>query len=274
LFSAVDPDAGKIAEYQFKDGNSNIGTGYFQMKNKKMPSGEWFKVKASSLKELYYVGGSEDGDENLQIKASDGKNWSEDTSLKIATKPLLGKNVIDIAKNHLGEEYFYGEVLTKADYNQEGYAGPWDCAEFVSWCVYQAYGMEIGFRKDNDNSWSAWTKYWSDDASAQQKLSFVEDFEEAKKIPGAIIFKDPPSGHVAISMGDGKLIHANVDFRNGKYWDDDGNGYLPVNKNPPQNVDTGDVRIDDFSDYYSKANGYEAVVLKGVDYPELDALLS
>jgi hypothetical protein len=60
---------------------------------------------------------------------------------------LTGKSILVEALSHLGEEYYWrvkpnGSTVV-ADYDNpeygRGLAGGWDCAEFVTYCVYRAY---------------------------------------------------------------------------------------------------------------------------------------
>jgi N-acetylmuramoyl-L-alanine amidase len=44
------------------------------------------------------------------------------------------QNLLRIVARHIGERYVYGARVAKDNPNHRG---PWDCAEFVSWCVYQ-----------------------------------------------------------------------------------------------------------------------------------------
>ena len=55
-----------------------------------------------------------------------------------------GNDLLVIAAPHVGEQYILGAHAPK---NNANWRGPWDCAEFVSWCVFQAgeilYGCEM-----------------------------------------------------------------------------------------------------------------------------------
>jgi len=54
---------------------------------------------------------------------------------------VTGKEMVRRALEHLGERYVLGAIAPK---NDPAWDGPWDCAEFVSWCVYQLAGMLYG----------------------------------------------------------------------------------------------------------------------------------
>jgi N-acetylmuramoyl-L-alanine amidase len=66
-----------------------------------------------------------------------------------------GEEIIELAANHIGEKYILGAFAPK---NNANYKGPWDCAEFVSWCIFQVSGLKVGMRNDD-----AYTGYWQED---------------------------------------------------------------------------------------------------------------
>jgi len=45
-----------------------------------------------------------------------------------------GQQLNDLANKHVGEEYVLGVVAPK---NNANWKGPWDCAELLSWAVFQ-----------------------------------------------------------------------------------------------------------------------------------------
>jgi hypothetical protein len=57
----------------------------------------------------------------------------------------MGKEIVNAALKHVGEQYILGTVVPK---NDPAWAGPWDCAEFVSWCVYQTAKILYGCDDD------------------------------------------------------------------------------------------------------------------------------
>jgi N-acetylmuramoyl-L-alanine amidase len=118
-----------------------------------------------------------------------------------------GEKVLDIASGHVGEEYVLGVLVPK---NNRNWRGPWDCAEFVSWCVYQA--SEKLFGCDNDkgdpSSADAYTGYWNRDVSNLGKEISVDT---AAQTPGAVVLRIPQPnlmGHVVISDGKGGTVEA------------------------------------------------------------------
>jgi hypothetical protein len=108
----------------------------------------------------------------------------------------------------VGEKYRLGAFVAKDLVSAKG---PWDCAEFVSWCVYQVAGLLCGCEKNSDKpaAADAYTGYWERDASTDllQRISI----EDAAQIPGAILLRYPPSGgigHIVISDGRGGTLEA------------------------------------------------------------------
>jgi hypothetical protein len=113
--------------------------------------------------------------------------------------------LLQIARRHLGEEYLLGAVAPKSN---PDWRGPWDCAEFASWCVFQATGKLFGCRPlDNPDRADAYTGFWGEDA---RKFGRVISVSQAAATPGAFLLRLPGSaiGHVAISAGGGKTVEA------------------------------------------------------------------
>jgi hypothetical protein len=114
--------------------------------------------------------------------------------------------LLRLARDHLHEEYRLGAVAPKANAN---WRGPWDCAEFASWCVYQLTGTLFGCRPRNGDPdrVDAYSGFWGDDA---RKLHSVISVGQAAATPGALLVRLPGSGngHVAISAGGGKTVEA------------------------------------------------------------------
>lgn len=112
-----------------------------------------------------------------------------------------GREVLDIARNHLGQRYVFG---ARAQLSNPAYRGPWDCAEFCTWVVYQAYQITFGTTASGDPFSGAWI----DQARAQDS---VLSLEEAVRTPGAILLRTPVHtgvGHVAFSDGEGGTVEA------------------------------------------------------------------
>lgn len=115
---------------------------------------------------------------------------------------LLGRNVIEIGRTRIGQDYVLG---ARVPLDNPNWNGPWDCAEFTSWCAFQAYGLIFGAGnvKKVANA-EPFSGHWFADA---KKRGEVIRWQEALDIPGAFLIRAKSSkliGHVAISMGDGE----------------------------------------------------------------------
>lgn len=121
-----------------------------------------------------------------------------------------GETVIPIATSRVGEKYVLGArvVLTNKEHH-----GPWDCAEFISWCVYQAYRVVMGVKPADPQKGDAYTGYWWRDAT---EAGAKVDVQAAIATPGAILLRRPDTpvagghliGHIALSLGDGRTVEA------------------------------------------------------------------
>jgi len=120
---------------------------------------------------------------------------------------MLGKDILRVAKPHIGESYYLGAIVP---YKNAGWTGPWDCAEFTTWCTYQAYGFLFGCDLKTGEPGSAYTGAWRRDA---YKLGKVISVDEAIRTPGAFLLRFPEEssqriGHIVISAGNGTTIEA------------------------------------------------------------------
>lgn len=118
-----------------------------------------------------------------------------------------GKELIELATRHIGEHYIFG---ARAPKNKADYKGPWDCAEFISWTVYQLTGKLYGCynNQGNPETADAYTGYWKRDAETVCKIITLD---EAIATPGAIVLRAPATGmtgHIVFSSGDGKTVEA------------------------------------------------------------------
>lgn len=115
---------------------------------------------------------------------------------------LAGSDVIEIAESRLGQKYVFG---ARAPLDNPNWNGPWDCAEYISWCVYQAYGLIFGAgRVTKPSKAEPYSGYWYDDAV---KRGIAIDWQDALRIPGAVLVRRPTPGkigHVAFAVGDGQ----------------------------------------------------------------------
>src|SRR4030095_8535900 len=114
---------------------------------------------------------------------------------------MRGEEILSVARPHIGETYVFGATVS---YRNLAWRGPWDCAEFATWCAFQAYGILFGCDAQGSPG-SAFTGNWRQDAEMRGRTIPVAD---AIRVPGAFLLRFPSSaskviGHIAISTGDG-----------------------------------------------------------------------
>jgi peptidoglycan hydrolase-like protein with peptidoglycan-binding domain len=138
-----------------------------------------------------------------------------------------GTDIIEIARQHIGEDYILGAIAPLANTK---HTGPWDCAEFASWCAYQAYAIIYAVRPPDPRLGESYSGWWYEDAKTVGRQISVD---EALITPGAILCRKPRRsgspriGHVAISLGNGSTIEAKdratgvaeVDGARNRLWD-------------------------------------------------------
>ena len=124
-----------------------------------------------------------------------------------------GNDIIQEALKHKGEDYILGADVP---FDDESYKGPWDCAEFCSWVVYQVSGLVYGCI-DNTSPIKKLEPYsggwYRDGMAAIRKIPY----QIAVRTPGAVLVRKPTSerkGHVVFSQGNGKTIEA-MDSKHG-----------------------------------------------------------
>ena len=120
---------------------------------------------------------------------------------------MLGSDILAKAKPHNGEEYILGANVPLDNPN---WTGPWDCAEYVSWLVYQSYGIVFGCGTQDVDTAEPYTGHWASEAQSRGILIPVDD---AARTPGAFLIRKPrfnPSriGHIGIAIGDGTVYEA------------------------------------------------------------------
>jgi len=59
---------------------------------------------------------------------------------------VSGPALVDLARQHLGEPYVFGSLAPK---NNAAWKGPWDCAEFASWVLFQVAGILYSCNRDH-----------------------------------------------------------------------------------------------------------------------------
>jgi len=119
---------------------------------------------------------------------------------------VTGAEVVALARTRIGQAYVLGSIAPKDD---AGWAGPWDCAEFASWLVYQATARLFGCASNTAKpaQADAWTGYWTRDAA-----TCSIPVADALSTAGAFLLRSPPAqgvpGHIAISDGKGGTVEA------------------------------------------------------------------
>lgn len=136
-----------------------------------------------------------------------------------------GNQIYQLGTQHVGEKYVLGVVVPKDD---KDYDGPWDCAEFASWIVYQLTGKLYGCANNNGDpdGADAYSGFWATDAN---KIGNKITTAEAIRTPGAALIRISGNGligHVAISNGSGGTVEAHstktgviTSTASGRRWD-------------------------------------------------------
>lgn len=129
------------------------------------------------------------------------------SSATTSAPQATGERILQLARSHLGENYSLGVLVPKDNPN---WSGPWDCAEFASWAVYQAAASLYGCDRDfgDPATADAYTGYWERDA---RNLGTLISIEQAAGTPGAAVLRFPQvgaTGHIVISDGAGGTVEA------------------------------------------------------------------
>jgi len=119
-----------------------------------------------------------------------------------------GNDLLKLAETRIGEKYV--NVLVPKD--NPNWHGPWDCAEFASWVVYQQVRKLYGCvdNSGNPSITEAFSGAWVRDS--QDGTLIAADQQTANTSTGIILIRKPPlpgkMGHVAISDGTGGTVEA------------------------------------------------------------------
>ena len=119
-----------------------------------------------------------------------------------------GAQLLALAETRLGEKY----VNVQVPKDNRNWHGPWDCAEFASWLVYQAARKLYGCTDDMADPAlaDAYSGAWVRDAVAGKVNQITQ--AEANGIAGAVLIRKPPApgkmGHIAITDGHGGTVEA------------------------------------------------------------------
>lgn len=120
---------------------------------------------------------------------------------------VTGQQIYNLATPHVGEKYVFGAIAPK---DQKDYTGPWDCAEFASWLVYQVSDRLYGCANNNGDPSGAdsYSGFWARDSRVIGRRITPQ---EAASIPGAVLVRLAGKdiiGHVVISNGFGGTVEA------------------------------------------------------------------
>jgi N-acetylmuramoyl-L-alanine amidase len=121
--------------------------------------------------------------------------------------PAIGQQIVDVAVPHVGEAYSFGILVPK---DNPQWTGPWDCAEFASWAVFQVSSILYGCNNDGGSPSiaDAFTGYWQNDAN---RLGIIVTVDQAAQVPGAAVLRLAQAGlggHIVISDGNGGTVEA------------------------------------------------------------------
>ncbi|MFT4101428.1 MAG: peptidoglycan-binding domain-containing protein [Burkholderiaceae bacterium] len=172
---------------------------------KELPAGKPLPAGGAQLGGNQFPGGKKFSKDAVSVDAELGAGTAA-MEVPTASATITGDAVLELARLHVGEPYILG---ARAPMANPGWKGPWDCAEFVSWCVYQTTGVLFGTRPLNNPVLAdAYTGYWSEQARATGALITVQ---AAANIPGAVVLRRPATGqhgHIVVSDGQGGTVEA------------------------------------------------------------------
>lgn len=129
-------------------------------------------------------------------------------AIAIPVSSATGSDLVKTASTRVGDAYHLGANVPK---DNADWKGPWDCAELVSWAVFQSAGILYGCASDDGDpaTADAFTGYWGRDATRFGKIIPVE---QAAKIPGAAVLRlavpNGLGGHIVLSDGRGGTVEA------------------------------------------------------------------
>ena len=120
---------------------------------------------------------------------------------------ISGRRIVQLGRKHIGEPYVHGSLAPKG---KSQWKGPWDCAEFASWLVFQTASVLYGCESNSADpaSADAFTGYWARDVA---RLGVKISVEQAARTPGAAVLRNPQPGavgHIVISDGRGGTVEA------------------------------------------------------------------
>jgi N-acetylmuramoyl-L-alanine amidase len=119
-----------------------------------------------------------------------------------------GSDLVLFLKGFIGRPYVLGAMVPK---DEKNYKGPFDCAEFAAYGLFQTYGFLYGCSTSDEakaHTADAYTGFFDRDA---HKIGKIITVSEAAQIAGALILRVPSGsaiGHIVVSQGNGKTIEA------------------------------------------------------------------
>lgn len=136
-----------------------------------------------------------------------------------------GADLVAFARKFVGRQYANVQVPK----NDANYQGAFDCAELISYVVYQITGRLVGVTNKSASpaDADAYTGAFENDAKAG--VCRMISVDDAARTPGAVVLRYPPTagmGHIAFSTGTGGTIEAHSTNRgviegvlSGRRWD-------------------------------------------------------
>jgi len=118
-----------------------------------------------------------------------------------------GEKMLRLAETRVGEKY----VNVCVPKNNPNWHGPWDCAEFMSWLVYQIKGYLYGCvdNRADPAIVEAYTGAWQTDS---RRLGKRINVNQAAATVGAVLLRYPPGpgmmGHIVVCDGKGGTVEA------------------------------------------------------------------
>lgn len=139
--------------------------------------------------------------------------------------PPTGQDLYNLAAQKIRQAYDH----TPVPKDNPHWAGPWDCAELVSWAAYQLTGKLYGCVNNRAKPAvaDAYSGAWANDLKSGllQKATLAH----ALQVPGTVLIRKPlpgTMGHIAIADGMGETVEAagkNLGVRkglvHGRPWD-------------------------------------------------------
>jgi N-acetylmuramoyl-L-alanine amidase len=125
---------------------------------------------------------------------------------------VTGQQLVALGNTRIGDPYIFGALAPK---NNSLFHGPWDCAEFISWIIFQTTGKLYGCENNSGNPAmaNAFTGFFDRDAHS---LGNIVSADKAASTPGALLLRvavPELSGHIVVCDGMGGTVeaHSHID---------------------------------------------------------------